>query len=441
MHNTSEIIDCGTHLRTAPFARAIYDTDATEVVINSWNDVYTNQPSAAEIGVYVNSVYQESVRPTAMGAAQHTVSLPAGDKRVEIVTNGYRGPAVVNIPSLIGPSIWLKSLSFNRPAVRVPPTTERGVVIIGDSIANGSKLPSAIQQAYPRLLQMENPDFPINVIGRGGLALHDITTGLGTETNFRPKKLVREVVKYNPLLVIIALGYNDAARNVWTSTSYRDAIDAIARDITHWLPDARVAAMGVLYARNKPGNYTAIKDAALGAMEAFGLAPPPLTDSDLDADGVHPNEAGHQKIAATLAPIVATRTVPDLRPFSLNLAPFSSGTVVFNTKTDGDTVISVPNSSTVIGPKWHRYVPDATTTPYSFRLTIEASNGQISTTDLYAGTYQDFAQPAGTWINNGVYFYFSGPASGRVRVDVALTGTTDVLASYYIWRGAGMAPA
>src|SRR5690606_10639554 len=103
MHNTSEMVDLGTHIRTSPFARAIYDTAATEVTINAWNDVYATQASAAEIGVYVDGVYQESVRPTANGASTHVVALPAGDKRVEVVIGGFRGPAVAAVPTVIGP--------------------------------------------------------------------------------------------------------------------------------------------------------------------------------------------------------------------------------------------------------------------------------------------------------------------------------------------------
>jgi|GEM_PF-5314346 len=438
MHNTSEIIDCGTHIRTAPFARAIYDTEATEVVIDSWNDVYAGQASAAEIGVYVDGVYQESVRATAMGAAQHTVTLPEGMKRVEIVTNGYRGPAVVNIPSLIGPSIWLKSLSFNAPATKVPPPTERGVVIIGDSIANGSKLPSAIQEAYPRLLQMENPDLPINVIGRGGLALHDITTGLGTQTNFRPSKLAREVIKYNPQLVIFALGYNDAARNVWNAATYSAAIDALASEIETFLPDARMAAMTMLYTSNPQGNYATIKDSALQVASARGYAAPVLNGADLDIDGVHPNASGHQKIAAMLAPIVGARTVPDTREFNIavdSYAASSQSPIIFNTTTSGGTSFSVPNSSTTAGPRWHRPESFNPGPLYKFRLTLEA--GSAESKDYYT---QKTTTPFGAWSNGVSYFYFAGNQTGRVRLDIADIATDTIRATCRIWRGAQYAP-
>ena len=431
MHNTSEMVDCGTHIRTAPFARAIYNTAATEVVINAWNDVHANQASAAEIGVYVDGVYQESVRATANGASTHTVTLPEGDKRVEIVTNGYRGATPVNIPSLIGPSIWLRSLQFNAPAVAVPPSTERGVVIIGESIANGSKLPSAIQQAYARILQQE-VDFPVTVIGRGGLALHDITVGLGTETNFRPKKLVREVVKYNPALVIFALGYNDAARNVWgTAAAYRDAIDAVAADIAAHLPGVEMGAMSMLHTTNPQGTYASIKDAALICTKAVGFAAPVLTAADLDVDGVHPNAEGHIKIADRLRPFVTARAMPPaVQPFNYEVDPLAIG---YSFNRNGLTYNSYDGYSDE-GPRW--YTRADTPVPgdfHRYRAFLEAGSATA-----YTGT----GQPAfGVWSSNITHGKgFTSYGNFRVRVEIARANTTDVLATYYIWRGAGMAP-
>lgn len=310
MHNTNEMVWTGTHIRSAPFSKAVYDTEATEVVIGSWNDVHSVQASAAEIGVYVDGAYLQSVNATTMGAASHTVTLPAGPKRVEIVINGYRGPANVALPSLIGPGIWLSSLEFNAPATVVPAPTKRGVVIVGDSIANGSKLASAIREAHPRLLQ-SGVDFPINVVGRGGLALHDVTVSLGEQSNFRPTKLVREVIAYNPQLVIFALGYNDAARNVWGSAAlYAAAIDAVATEIAVFLPGVEMGAMTMLFTTNPQGNYALIKDAALMCTKAVGFVAPVLTSADLDVDGVHPNAAGHLKLATELAPYVSALAFP-----------------------------------------------------------------------------------------------------------------------------------
>lgn len=308
MHSTSEMVDLGTHIRTSPFARAIYDTAATEVTINAWNDVYATQASAAEIGVYVDGVYQESVRPTANGASTHVVSLPAGDKRVEVVIGGFRGPAVAAVPTVIGPGTWLRSLQFNKPATSVP-STERGVVIIGDSIANGSKLASAVQDAWPRILQQE-VSFPVAVVGRGGMALHDLTTLVGTEANFKPRKLAREVIKHNPLLVIFALGYNDAVRNVWSGSSYGTAVATLGNEIKSIIPDAQFIAMSLLEATNKPAGYATIKDYIVNVTGLVGIQAPAITAAELDADGIHPNEAGHVIIADALRPLVVTRSIP-----------------------------------------------------------------------------------------------------------------------------------
>lgn len=423
MHNTSEIIDCGTHIRTAPFARAIYDTAATQVVINSWNNVYANQASAAEIGIYVDGVYQESVRATADGTSTHTVALPAGMKRVEIVTNGYRGPAVVNIPSLIGPSIWLKSLNFNAPATKVPPSTQRGVVIIGDSIANGSKLASAVREAYPRLLQAD-VDFPINVVGRGGLALHDITTTLGTQTNFRPTKLVREVIAYNPQLVIFALGYNDAARNVWNAETYAAAIDTLASEIAAHLPDVEMGAMTLLHAINKQGNYATIQNAALNCTTAAGFVAPTLLDTDLDEDGVHPNASGHEKIAAVLAPFVNARAMPTATPSTVTELP-AEATSTYAFYTNGEVKYWTAAAYRP-SPRWYVRGGASPGSSYQIFFTTEAgSPASVPTTWATLSAQRSFN---------------AGTGDFRVRADIRKLGTTEVIATHHIWRGAGMAP-
>lgn len=437
MHNTNEMVWIGTHVRTAPFSKAVYDTEATEVVIHSWNDVFASQASAAEIGVYVDGVYLQSVNATAMGAATHTVVLPAGPKRVEIVINGYRGPTPNNIPSLIGPGIWLSRLEFNAPAMAVPSPTKRGVVIIGDSIANGSKLASAVREAYPRLLQA-NVDFPINVIGRGGLSLYDITTALGTQTNFRPTKLVREVIAYNPQLVIFALGYNDAARNEYLNApQYAAAIDAVASEIATYLPGVEMGAMTMLHTTNPPGfYYWNIRDGALQCTKAVGFAAPTLLDSDLE-DGVHPNAGGHAKIAAVLAPFVNARAMPSpVMPSFVTQA--SSDALDFYFTREGKTFNAGDGYQSAQGPNW--YTRKDTTVPgdlYVFRMFLEAGSATP-----FTGT----GNPAfGVWSSGRISaprgFSFGPFGNFRVRFEIALPNQTqNILGTYHIWRGAGMAP-
>lgn len=436
MQNTSEIVDCNTHIRTSPFARAVYDTEATSVVIYAWNDVYTVQASAAEIGVYVNGVYQESVRPTANGASVHTVALPAGDKRVEIVTSGYRGPAVVAAPTFIGPAMWLKALQFNKPAAAVR-STERGVLIIGDSIVNGSKLASPVQESYVRMLQA-GVNFPVSVLGRGGLALQDVTTTLGTETNFNPRKIVREVIKHNPQLVLYTLGYNDAARSGWNDALYRTAVDALSTEIAALLPGVEMGAMTLLYASNQPANYAALKDSVLTCTSAVGFAAPTLTAGDLDADGIHPNAAGHVKIAAALAPYVNARAMwPAVQPFDFELVdnPLWVNSFLF-TRQGGSYYYKESGGGNQEGPRW--YFRNNTTIPgdfYRYRHTLEAGT---ATANSGVGMPAFGAWSTNIQTNRG--FSFQSGQTGRVRVDIAAVGTTDVLASYRIWRGAAYAP-
>lgn len=432
MQNTSEMVDCGTHIRTSPFARAIYDTAATQVIVSAWNNVFSVQASAAEVGVYVDGVYQESLRPVANGPSTHIVTLPAGDKRVEIVTGGYRGPTNVAVPSVIGPAMWLRSLQFNAPATIVR-STERGVVILGDSIVNGSKLASAVQEAYPRILQM-GVSFPVAVVGRGGLALVDITTTLGPETNFRPRKVAREIIKHNPKLVIFALGYNDADRGGWTSVSYRAAMDTLNAELKAFIPDVQVGAMSLLFTTAPPPNYVNIQNAAISPPSGIvrgimGFPAPTLTAADLDADGIHPNAAGHIKIAAALQPYVAARYIDPISQFNFELIEDPSWMTTFSFGRQGDTLeYRDSGGGNRAGPKW--YTLKDTQVPgdfYRYRATVEAG----SAVTIAGSTF-------GTWttniqLNRG--FIFNAGQSGRVRVDIAPTGSTTPIATYRIWRG------
>ena len=324
MQNTSEIVDCGTHYRTSPFSRAVYRTTATRLDISAWNNVYTTQAAAAEIGVYVDGSFQESVRPTADGPSQHTVTLSPGEKVVSVVTGGFRGMPNPNVATTIGLSMWIKRLSFNAPAEQIA-ATGGGLVIVGDSIANGSTLASAITQAYPRLMQAQRP-FPIAVVGRGGMALHDITTRVGSEDLYRPTKLVREVLRHNPATVLYTLGFNDAFKGSWggsDTAKYIEQGNKFLRTLYEVAPWVEVLVFnGLLYAAPGAPNYAEFSAANnqlyYDMHTVFGtimqvyprIAVPALTSTDISPDGIHPNAAGHAKIAAALLPKFPANQVP-----------------------------------------------------------------------------------------------------------------------------------
>ena len=320
MHSTSFMDWTGTHWRTSPFARAEYLTDATALQVECWNDVFPIQPAAAEVVVYVDGALHATLRPTKEGPSAHDVPLPRGRKRVSVVISGFRGPTDPNQPSHIGVGIWLKSLKFNGPAQELP-ARQFGTLFVGDSIVNGSTLASPVNEAYVRILQKELGDFPLSVLGRGGMGFFDMMGRVGDQLNFSPKKLVREILRHNPMNVVFVLGYNDwFKRTVGLASQFGQMIEEAGRELALVAPHIAVVATGMptTTRTNHPdfGNWSNTAFNAFGAINTPDFAQLridlryTLNESDL-SDGIHPNLSGHAKMANAFRPhIHSTGDVP-----------------------------------------------------------------------------------------------------------------------------------
>jgi acyl-CoA thioesterase-1 len=178
---------------------------------------------------------------------------------------------------------------------------ERVIVALGDSLTAG--LGVAADEAYPALLE--------DRLRRAGLPYRVVNAGVSGDTSAGGLRRLDWVLRSRPEIVIVALGANDGLRGVPVAT-LRDNLTAIVTTLQ--ARGVRVLLIGM----RLPPNYGRVYADAFA--EAFRLVArrtstaylPFLLDgvggepSLNQADGIHPNAAGHR--------VVAERVWPALEP-------------------------------------------------------------------------------------------------------------------------------
>lgn len=186
------------------------------------------------------------------------------------------------------------------PALAVTPARPRVVTMLGDSITAGYGLPA--RDALPARLQAELNKSTPGVLVRGAGVSGDTTAGGLARVNFS--------VQNDTSLCIVALGGNDLLQG-WDPKVTRSNLNGImgklaARRIPMVLAGIAIpSALGRSYARDVAAVY-----ADLSRKYAAPLYPNLLAGVGGDRrlnqrDGIHPNAAGVNIIAARLAPVVA----------------------------------------------------------------------------------------------------------------------------------------
>jgi acyl-CoA thioesterase-1 len=177
---------------------------------------------------------------------------------------------------------------------------DRVVVAFGDSLTAG--LGVAPDEAYPALLEAR--------IRREGFAYRVVNAGVSGDTTAGALRRVDWALRTQPEVVIVALGANDGLRGQ-SARATRENLDMIVRRF-------RAAGARVLLAGMKlPPNYAELaRDFAAVFPAVAKSAGVPLMPFLLDgvaanpdlnqADGLHPNAAGHR--------VIAERIWPHLKP-------------------------------------------------------------------------------------------------------------------------------
>ena len=172
------------------------------------------------------------------------------------------------------------------------------MLALGDSLTEGYGLSK--EQAWPALLQSL-----LHQRGRTNITL--INGGVSGSTSASALSRLRWHLKAKPDVLILALGANDGLRGV--------PVAETRKNLAATLELARQNGLKVLLAGMKmPPNYgpdystqyeKMFKDLSLKYKTAFlpfileGVAADPAMNLE---DGIHPNAAGHKKIAAMILP-------------------------------------------------------------------------------------------------------------------------------------------
>jgi acyl-CoA thioesterase-1 len=172
----------------------------------------------------------------------------------------------------------------------------RHLIIIGDSLTEGYGV--AKSQAYPALLE--------KLIAKSGKKNWRVTnSGVSGSTSASAVGRVRWILQQKPDLVILALGANDGLRGQPPANLEKNLNEAIAL-----LRQAKVPV--VIAGMKMPPNYGAkfrkdFEDVFVRLARRDDITSIPFLLEGVagqrqynQADGIHPNEAGHKIIADTV---------------------------------------------------------------------------------------------------------------------------------------------
>jgi acyl-CoA thioesterase-1 len=171
------------------------------------------------------------------------------------------------------------------------------VAALGDSLTAG--LGVAAEEAYPALLETR--------LQREGYAYRVVNAGVSGDTTAGGLRRVDWVLRARPEIVIVALGANDDLRGLPTAAMRANLVAIVDR---LQAAGARVLLAGMRLPPNYGEAYTrefarVFPEVAQQAGVAFtpflldGVAADPRLNQ---ADGIHPNAAGHAVIAERLWP-------------------------------------------------------------------------------------------------------------------------------------------
>lgn len=176
-----------------------------------------------------------------------------------------------------------------------PAAGERVIVILGDSLTAG--LGVAPDEAYPALLEAR--------LRREGFAYRVVNAGVSGDTTAGGLRRLDWVLRSQPDVVLVALGANDGLR-AQPVTALRDNLTAIVTRLRGAGTRVVLAGMrlppnyGAAYAGAFAGAFPSVARATSVPLLPFlleGVAGDPALNQ---ADGIHPNAAGHRAVAETV---------------------------------------------------------------------------------------------------------------------------------------------
>ena len=169
------------------------------------------------------------------------------------------------------------------------------LLFLGDSLTEGYGVPK--EKSYPSLVASE--------LKKKGLKIKLLNGSVSGSTTASGLSRLRWFLKAKPSILILALGANDGLRGVKLSDSEKNlrGIIQLARD-----NKVKVVLAGMLLPMNYGEKYRTNFEKMYKKLEVeFSLVKIPFLldgvggEAKLNQeDGIHPNEAGHEKIAQTV---------------------------------------------------------------------------------------------------------------------------------------------
>tara|TARA_Y100001935_G_C17310740_1_gene515927 strand:+ start:2570 stop:3247 length:678 start_codon:yes stop_codon:yes gene_type:complete len=183
--------------------------------------------------------------------------------------------------------------SENSTSLEAPtPSQRKTLVFIGDSLTEGYGVPKDF--SFPSLVQQK--------LESKGLSYEVVNSGVSGSTSASAPSRVKWALKSKPEYIVLALGANDGLRGLSTSQMKKNLSEAIE---LAQAKKVKVLLLGMYMPPSLGSKYT--KDFAKVFSEITKKYKVPLLPFLLEdvggvqkynqADGIHPNEEGHQKIA------------------------------------------------------------------------------------------------------------------------------------------------
>lgn len=218
---------------------------------------------------------------------------------------------------LLGPLLAPRPALATEPA----PAATRTILVLGDSLTFGYGLPDPATQAYPALLQQKldalaDPTAAAPAAARWRV----VNAGVSGDTTSGGLRRVDWVSRQPIAILVLALGSNDGLRGLDPALVEAN-LAAIGERLAAKNPGLRVLLVGQRMPVSM-GDYSARFDAvfpALAATRGWAFAPFLLegvggVPEMNQADAIHPNEAGHVRMAETVWTALAPLVVPTAAP-------------------------------------------------------------------------------------------------------------------------------
>jgi acyl-CoA thioesterase I len=198
------------------------------------------------------------------------------------------------------------SVSARQVAVREPaPPVGVRIVALGDSLTSGHRLPR--EQAYPALLEA--------ALQKDGVSATVINHGVSGDTSAGGVRRLQTALDDRPDILIVALGVNDGLRGVPVAQLRRNLEQIIEtaqeRGVTVLLCAMEALPLyGWQYTVDFHNLYTELADKYTVPLVPFILLNVLGNPDLMSRDGVHPNAAGAQVMAANILPHVRPLAAP-----------------------------------------------------------------------------------------------------------------------------------